>query len=123
LLNSRRASFYDSEDPGAVCLSSALSRGEHVVLRLRRGQAVPSGVRQLLADAKPSAMVLSGGDTASLVCHPMEVGCIELRREIADGIPAGVVFGGLFDQLPVVTKSGGFGRTDDLIKVADFFHA
>lgn len=72
---------------------------------------------------RPAALFVCGGDTASLVCRTLGVRSIELRRELARGIPAGILRGGAFDGVPVVTKSGGFGRPDDLIHIADYFHA
>ncbi len=71
----------------------------------------------------PAALFLCGGDTASLVCRSVGVKSIELRRELARGIPAGILHGGLYKGIPVVTKSGGFGSPDDLIHIADYFHA
>jgi D-threonate/D-erythronate kinase len=53
----------------------------------------------------------------------MSAHTIELRRELATGIPQGILRGGIYDGAAVVTKSGGFGMMDDLIKVADYFHA
>jgi uncharacterized protein YgbK (DUF1537 family) len=91
-----------------------------VVLRLRRGHTPAARVRELLEDAR-RPLVLCGGDTASLVCRALDVRAIDLRREIAPGIPCGLLVGGPFDGLPVVTKSGGFGSPDALIEVADFF--
>jgi uncharacterized protein YgbK (DUF1537 family) len=73
--------------------------------------------------APPEALFLCGGDTASLVCRSLGVRSIELRRELARGIPAGILHGGLYDGIPVVTKSGGFGSPDDLIHIEDYFHA
>jgi D-threonate/D-erythronate kinase len=46
-----------------------------------------------------------------------------LCAEIVPGIPRGILRGGMFDGLPVATKSGGFGDADALIRIADFFHA
>ena len=75
---------------------------------------------ELLAPLR-APLVLSGGDTASLVCRALDVRAIELCREVAPGIPYGILHGGPFDGLPVATKSGGFGCPDALMQVADFF--
>jgi uncharacterized protein YgbK (DUF1537 family) len=123
LLSARRSLLAHPEQVTGECLASALARGDHVVLRLPRGRVAPAALRELLADARPSALVLSGGDTASLVCEAIDAALIELRLEVATGIPAGILAGGIFEGLPVVTKSGGFGAVDDLMKVADYFHA
>jgi uncharacterized protein YgbK (DUF1537 family) len=99
-------------------ICAALSRGQHVVLRIARGCA---RVSELISGAPAAALVLSGGDTASLVCAAAGVRRIELCDEIVPGVPRGILRGGEFDGIPVVTKSGGFGDRDALIQVADFF--
>jgi len=41
--------------------------------------------------------------------------------EVLPGIPWGMLRGGRFDGVLVVTKSGGFGAPDALIRIAEFF--
>ncbi len=90
----------------------------HRVLRIERGH-LPGEI----ASIARSALFVCGGDTASLVCRSLGVRSIELRRELAAGIPAGIIRGGPLDGTPIVTKSGGFGAPDDLIHIADYFYA
>jgi len=37
------------------------------------------------------------------------------------GLPWGFPEGGTWENFPVATKSGAFGETDALVRVADFF--
>jgi len=120
LVRERAACLFAAETVSGEAISQALAQGRHVVLRIQRGHTSAARVRELLDDAR-GPLVLCGGDTASLVCRALDAGAIDLRREVAPGIPCGVIVGGPFDALPVVTKSGGFGRPDALIEVADFF--
>jgi uncharacterized protein YgbK (DUF1537 family) len=101
----------------------ALGRSEHVVLNLPVRQTSLERVRELVGNAAgtATALVLSGGDTASLVCRALGVRRIELENEIVPGIPWGYLSGGAFDGWRVATKSGGFGAPHALIQVADFF--
>ena len=101
----------------------ALGCGEHVVLNLSVRQTSVERVRELVGNAAgaATALVLSGGDTASLVCRALGVRRIQLEDEIVPGIPWGYLSGGAFDQSRVATKSGGFGAPHALIQVADFF--
>jgi uncharacterized protein YgbK (DUF1537 family) len=94
-----------------------------VILRIPRGLVPAEQVREWLPSSPAAALVLSGGDTASLVCRAGGVQRIELCDEIVSGVPRGILHGGEFDGLWVVTKSGGFGGRDALIQVADLFHA
>ncbi len=114
LLAERPSVQLDSRE--LIC--SALARGQHVILRIPRGCGT---VHELIAGAPAVALVLSGGDTASLVCAAAGVRRIELCDEIVPGVPRGILRGGEFEGIPVVTKSGGFGDRDALIQVADFF--
>jgi uncharacterized protein YgbK (DUF1537 family) len=101
----------------------ALGRSEHVVLNLSLRPISLERVRELVGNAAgtATALVLSGGDTASLVCRALGVRRIELEDEIVPGIPWGYLSGGAFDGWRVATKSGGFGAPHALIQVADFF--
>lgn len=106
---------------GIIC--DALGGGTHVILRIPRGLVPAEQVRDLITGAPAAALVLSGGDTASLVCRAAGVQRIELCDEIVPGVPRGILQGGAFDGIPVATKSGGFGRSDALIQIADYFYA
>lgn len=68
----------------------------------------------------PRALVLTGGDTALHVLRSLDVRGIQLRREVLPGIPWGTLIGGPLDGLPAVTKAGGFGPPDALVRVVDF---
>jgi uncharacterized protein YgbK (DUF1537 family) len=94
----------------------ALGRSEYVVLDLSVRQTSLERVRELVENAAgaATALVLSGGDTASLVCRALGVRRIQLEDEIVPGIPWGYLSGGAFDQSRVATKSGGFGASHAL---------
>jgi len=111
----------------------ATSRPQHRVVRVPLAPveppALPLGLggglegsfcREIL-QARPAALVLSGGDTASLVCRALGACSIEVHHEILPGIPSGVLLGGALDGTAVATKSGAFGKPDALIQIADFF--
>jgi D-threonate/D-erythronate kinase len=119
LIDERAAVLFTDESATPDAIAAAWKKGP-VVLRTRRGQTTAGRIRELLAPLR-APLVLSGGDTASLVCRALDVRAIELCREVAPGIPYGILHGGPFDGLPVATKSGGFGCPDALMQVADFF--
>lgn len=68
-------------------------------------------------------IVLSGGDTASLVLRVFQTTGIQLEQEAITGIPLGFMVGGLAEGLPVVTKAGGFGDEDALVAVTNILAA
>ncbi|OIQ55577.1 four-carbon acid sugar kinase family protein [Neomoorella thermoacetica] len=75
---------------------------------------------RLLNMKKISALVVTGGDTAVHVCRALEARGINLAADLLPGIPLGYLEGGRGDGLPIVTKAGGFGSPDSLIKVNEF---
>lgn len=122
LVKERGAVLVDPQRATAEGIAAALALGRPVILPIPRGQVSAEQVRGWIATAPAGALVLSGGDTASLVCAALGVRRIRLCAEIVAGVPWGVVRGGGFEGRPVASKSGGFGERDALIRVADFFH-
>ena len=123
LVGQRRALLVHAGLTNAECIEAALGRGQHVVLRVPSGQVSAEWLQELVAgaSASASALVLSGGDTAALLCRAVGVQRIDLFAEIIPGVPCGVIRGGEFDGISAATKSGGFGDPDALIQVADYF--
>ena len=66
------------------------------------------------------SMTLSGGDTALAILRALGAKGIKIEREVLPGIPLGRVLGGAADGLAVVTKAGGFGKEDALVRIAEF---
>ena len=52
----------------------------------------------------------TGGETAGAVCRTLELGALEVGRNIEPGVPLCVSLGRF--RLPVVLKSGNFGSVD-----------
>lgn len=67
-----------------------------------------------------SGLVLTGGDTASMVLSALEAQSILIQGEVAAGIPWGIIEGGMAEGTRVVTKSGGFGTRSALIDAVNF---
>ena len=102
-------------------IAEALVSGKHVILRVDTdATATIRGVISW-AGALMEAVVISGGDTVALFCRATGCEIIEIENQILDGIPWGMLRGGLVNNLAVATKSGAFGAPDALTKVTDFF--
>jgi uncharacterized protein YgbK (DUF1537 family) len=61
-------------------------------------------------------LFLCGGDTALEVCKLLNIGMIQVQGEVETGVPAGYFFDVRGKRTKVVTKAGGFGRPDAIIK-------
>jgi uncharacterized protein YgbK (DUF1537 family) len=106
-----------SDHPATVAQQRALTGAR--ILPILRGQTSADEIRQGLRGA--GAIFVTGGDTASLVLAAVGAQSIAIQHEVVTGVPWGVLSGGSFDGFPVVTKSGGFGAPDTLLRVAEFF--
>jgi uncharacterized protein YgbK (DUF1537 family) len=69
-----------------------------------------------LDGVRVSGLILTGGATALSVCRALEVVDFEILEEIEPGIPLLSLGGGL----RAVTKAGGFGEEDALIKIVRY---
>ncbi len=66
-----------------------------------------------------AGLIMTGGDTAALVCKALGVRGIRLMREALPGIPYGTLIGGKLNGTPVITKAGGFGTESTLGLLVD----
>ena len=121
LVNRIHAPVVQAEGTTREAVDGDLCQGRHVVLRIPRGAVGEERLKELLPRERISAVAVSGGDTATLFCLAAGVRHIELVDEVLPGIPHGIIRGGAFDGIPIVTKSGGFGDPDALIQVAEHF--
>ncbi|MFU1933611.1 nucleotide-binding domain containing protein, partial [Bordetella avium] len=58
----------------------------------------------------------TGGDGARQVLAALGANGIALVDEVMGGVPLGTLIGGAAAGLPVVTKAGGFGSEDVLVR-------
>ena len=97
---------------------SALIRSEATAadpVSIARGLA--ESTRRAIEHGRPDALVLTGGDTARAVLTALGARGIALDAELFPGIPRGRVIGGVLDGTIVVTKAGGFGAPDTLVRI------
>ena len=73
-------------------------------------------VAGVLASHEFAGLFLSGGDIALEVCRRVQVSAIQVNGEIEPGVPAGELIGGRYQGKRVVTKAGGFGTEEALVK-------
>jgi uncharacterized protein YgbK (DUF1537 family) len=65
------------------------------------------------------AAVLVGGDGAAAILRRLAVDRVVVDSMISAGCPTGIVVGGPADGLRLITKSGGFGQPETLIRIVD----
>lgn len=90
----------------ALCLNPNAADAERIREQIRAATA--AGLRRIL---------LTGGDTAELICRAAGVNDLVVCGEAMPGVAEGMVEGGLLDQVIFATKSGGFGQEDCLTRL------
>ncbi len=66
--------------------------------------------RETIDIQKVSGLVLTGGDILVSIIRALEATGIEVKRQLANLVPVGILRGDHFDGLSVITKIGGFGE-------------
>lgn len=77
--------------------------------------ALGSLARRLWSTAPIGGLVVAGGQTAAAVCKALAADCLEI---VGEAIPAVPILRPAGIDLRMVTKSGGFGPPDALIRIA-----
>lgn len=109
-----------ADEPAALAFDKERSASRALIRIIAPGMS-SAEIREILTLARATAefaLLLSGGDTARLVCTSIEAQSIAIAGELLPGIPWGVLHGGVCDGQLIITKSGAFGADDTLIRVA-----
>jgi len=77
-------------------------------------------VRETIDIQKVSGLVLTGGDISVSIIRALGATGIEVKRQLANLVPVGILRGGPFDGLSVITKTGGFGEEQILINAVEY---
>jgi D-threonate/D-erythronate kinase len=101
-------------------LREHLAGAEDAIFDVEFGETSREEIRAAVSAGPVGSLILTGGDTAWLVLRSLEASSLVLAGELAPGIPWGFVEGGAADGCVVVTKSGGFGDRDALVRAFEF---
>ncbi|MPT27840.1 MAG: four-carbon acid sugar kinase family protein [Achromobacter sp.] len=82
----------------------------------RVAERLGSLAAQLITTSRAAGVVATGGDGARSVLVALAARGIALVDEVMGGVPLGTLTGGTAAGLPVVTKAGGFGAEDVLVR-------
>lgn len=121
--------FYNNGEKLVIVAIDSLFQEYTLVLReseadseksLKIAQSLGDIVKRLYNDIKPVTFVATGGDTAFQICDFIGSDGMELTDEIVPGVPIGILREGIADGSSMVTKSGGFGEEDTIVKVINY---
>ncbi|HWC05452.1 MAG TPA: four-carbon acid sugar kinase family protein [Methylomirabilota bacterium] len=102
---------------GVDVLASPADPVAHDSARRRETVArLADAARSRVERARPGALLLTGGETAIAVLRALGARGLRLAGEIEPGLALGTLAGGPFDGLVLMTKAGGFGDADAMLR-------
>ena len=105
-------------DPAPAVLLVRSTAADHPESEAVVGQRFAEGVARMMKELQPGTVLLSGGETAAAVLSACGAGILTLRGEVETGMPVSMVQLPGGREIQVVTKSGGFGTEDCLVRLA-----
>jgi uncharacterized protein YgbK (DUF1537 family) len=100
-----------------VLAPSADQGADNPVRRRETVARLADAARARVERARPGALFLTGGETAIAVLRALGAGGLRLVGELEPGLALGTLAGGPFDGLVAMTKAGGFGDADAMVRV------
>ncbi|RDD54031.1 MAG: four-carbon acid sugar kinase family protein [Candidatus Korarchaeota archaeon NZ13-K] len=115
----REVPVFGYDEEGIRSSRRRLLEGADAAMLFDLGKAL-KGIRELvdlIIDSRPSALVVVGGETLRAVLRQLEVSAIRMGSYPEDGVAAGWIVGGPLDGTPLISKAGGFGDPETLLRV------
>lgn len=104
-------SVEDRQMIDTLCASVGMSRQ---ALGERLSQRLGTITLLIIEQARIGGLFLTGGDIATAVASALGAEGYRIQREVAPCIPCGTFVNSEIDDLPVITKAGGFGSDSTL---------
>jgi D-threonate/D-erythronate kinase len=76
-------------------------------------------MEEVIALGVPSAVVVTGGESALHVLSRLDATSFDVQGELVDGVPLGRIAGGPWAGTILATKAGGFGGPDVLLRAIE----
>jgi uncharacterized protein YgbK (DUF1537 family) len=103
-----------------VAISLRLNRGIQSLSQLQQLHTVLQWCSgELIRQSLVGGTLIVGGETAAKIYQDIGAKGIHLQGEVHPGVPIGCWEGGILDQQLVVTKAGGFGHEDTLVRAME----
>ncbi|PTW63202.1 uncharacterized protein YgbK (DUF1537 family) [Breoghania corrubedonensis] len=93
-----------------------LTEGKEAIAPREAEKRFSGDICALVEELKPATLFACGGESAAAILRRLGVGLLELKGEALPGIPVSRALDGPVG-LVVVTKSGGFGEPDALVRL------
>lgn len=116
LRRAKHVIFTVEEEPAA-----APPTGADEPLDVRIAAALGDAAARAVLQAGVQDLILNGGDTALAVCRRLGIRGLWLNGEALDGVPCSSPTTASLDGLRILSKSGGFGSDDTMLRAAAWF--
>jgi len=106
------------ESPSTILLTAPRDRHASLPAELIPRRLAELAIRLIAGRPRGgvSGIVVTGGDGARALVEALGATGIALCGEVVTGVPLGTLIGGTADGLAIVTKAGGFGGEDALVR-------
>lgn len=104
-------------EPGSDLTIAKMTSGNAAVAAELAGGLFADGISALIETTQPATLLACGGETANALLERLGVERLDVLDEILPGVPlASAVLRGKTTR--IITKSGGFGDADTLLRLA-----
>ena len=114
---------------GYKALITESSSGKHILLRTPDDRiedrvkqktligALAKTTSEIIQAHSIGCLIICGGETAGAIIEELGTKTIEIRGELLPGIPYGILKGGIGAGISILTKAGGFGNQESLLRL------
>lgn len=114
----------DSDKDGMRLCRLRCHAGKHSAIKMTWQNHMDEALAEAMQtwmQASSCILLCSGGDTARRVCEIAMAEGVQVLDQVAPGIAAGIIRGGMLDGIQLITKAGGFGPRDTLSRILQSF--
>jgi uncharacterized protein YgbK (DUF1537 family) len=128
LVTRLRSTEHAALETAVATVVEKIGRGTSSALAVIPPTGSPGAARTVRATAialvaakmpRPGSLFVTGGATLYGLLQALDAASLLATGELMPGVPHARIVGGRWDDLPVVSKSGGFGAPDLLIRLAE----
>jgi uncharacterized protein YgbK (DUF1537 family) len=96
-----------------------LMEGSSVAISFDLGSSLSriGKIAELLLDLRPGSLVIIGGETLRRLLDLLGASAIRIGSYPEEGLAAGWIVGGPMDGTPLISKAGGFGDPETLLRI------
>lgn len=105
-------------DEGIKLVREMLRSGRDVAISFSLREVLEDDrIAEVIVESRPGALAVAGGETLRVLLRYLDVSAVRMGNYPEEGIAAGWISGGPLDGTPLVSKAGGFGDPETLLRI------